>query len=202
MANPNISLLGATYSAVAGVTLPTQGGGTATFPWVEGSQTITQNGTVDVTSLEEVVVSVSGGGGVTVTDEPNATGITCVITSGSGPTPVETWETVHDGNIQWNHDDNADYPYCWISDLSSVQIPSGSVWRLTYSGNQYRCTAAYDSGQGTVVIGNPKWGGGNDDGSDVPMCFSNQGWGAWTGNLDVPNVSSTYAVKIERLMTE
>lgn len=63
MANPNISLLGATYNAVSGVQLPTSGGGTATFPFVEGSQTITQNGTVDVTNLAQVVVNVSGGGG-------------------------------------------------------------------------------------------------------------------------------------------
>ena len=63
MSAPNISLLGATYNSVAGVTLPKSGGGTATFPWVEGSQTINANGTVDVTSLAEVVVAVSGGGG-------------------------------------------------------------------------------------------------------------------------------------------
>ena len=63
MSAPSISLLGATYSDVAGVTLPKSGGGTATFPWVEGSQTINANGTVDVTSLAEVVVAVSGGGG-------------------------------------------------------------------------------------------------------------------------------------------
>ena len=62
MANPSISLWGATYSAVPGVTLPTSGGGEATFQWVEGSQTISENGTYDVTALEEVVVSVSGGG--------------------------------------------------------------------------------------------------------------------------------------------
>lgn len=62
MANPSISLWGATYSAVPGVTLPTSGGGEATFRWVEGSQTITTNGTVDVTNLAEVVVNVSGGG--------------------------------------------------------------------------------------------------------------------------------------------
>ena len=62
MAAPNISLLNATYSSVSGVTLPKQGGGTATFPWVEGSQTITTNGTVNVTNLAEVVVNVSGGG--------------------------------------------------------------------------------------------------------------------------------------------
>lgn len=63
MANPNISLLGATYNAVSGVQLPTSGGGTATFPYVEGSQTITTNNTYDVTNLAQVVVNVSGGGG-------------------------------------------------------------------------------------------------------------------------------------------
>ena len=63
MAKPNISLLGATYSGVAGVTLPKQGGGTATFPWVEGSETKTQNGTYDVTNLAQLIVNVAGGGG-------------------------------------------------------------------------------------------------------------------------------------------
>lgn len=66
MANPNISLLGATYSGVSGVTLPKQGGGTATFPWVEGSQNITTNNTYDVTNLAQVVVNVPGGGSATV----------------------------------------------------------------------------------------------------------------------------------------
>ena len=64
MSAPNISLLNATYSAVSGVTLPKSGGGTATFPWVEGSETKTQNGTYDVTNLAELVVNVSGGGSV------------------------------------------------------------------------------------------------------------------------------------------
>ena len=63
MAEPNITLLGATYSGVKGVTLPKQGGGSATFPWVEGSQTTTSNGTIDVTNLAELIVNVSGGGG-------------------------------------------------------------------------------------------------------------------------------------------
>lgn len=63
MAKPNISLLGATYSGVPGVTLPKSGGGTATFPWVEGSETKTENGTYDVTNLAQLVVNVSGGSG-------------------------------------------------------------------------------------------------------------------------------------------
>ena len=62
MANPNITLLNATYSGVTGVSLPKQGGGTATFPWVEGSETKTENGTYDVTNLAELVVNVSGSG--------------------------------------------------------------------------------------------------------------------------------------------
>lgn len=63
MAHPDISLLGAVYSNVSGVTLPKSGGGTATFPFVEGSQTITTNSTYDVTNLAQVIVNVAGGGG-------------------------------------------------------------------------------------------------------------------------------------------
>jgi len=69
MAKPNISLWGATYSGAAGVTLPKQGGGTATFPWVEGSETKTQNGTYDVSTLAEIVINVAGGGGSGLTYE-------------------------------------------------------------------------------------------------------------------------------------
>ena len=62
MANPNITLLGATYSGVSGVSLPKSGGGTATFPWVDGTKSITQNGTgIDVANYASVDVSVSGG---------------------------------------------------------------------------------------------------------------------------------------------
>lgn len=64
MANPSISLYGATYSGVTGVTLPTASNGTATFPWVEGSETKTENGTYDVTNLAQLIVNVSGGGTV------------------------------------------------------------------------------------------------------------------------------------------
>lgn len=63
MAKPTISLMGATYSDVSGVELPISGGGTASFPFVEGSDTVTQNGTYDVTALASLIVNVSGGGG-------------------------------------------------------------------------------------------------------------------------------------------
>ena len=63
MAKPNISLLGATYNGVAGVTLPKSGGGTATFPFVEGEEYIDENGEYDVTNLASIIVDVEGGGG-------------------------------------------------------------------------------------------------------------------------------------------
>lgn len=109
--------------------------------------------------------------------------------------PTETWETLIDYNVNWIQDSNNDYPYCWISDLSDVAISNGSVWRITYDNVEYRLTAV--SGK----IGNPKWGGGTDDGSDVPFVFENNGWGAWNGSLNVPNVDSSYPFKIERLVS-
>lgn len=75
MAKPTISLMGATYPDVSGVELPVSGGGTASFPFVEGSETKTQNGTYDVTTLAQLIVNVSGGGGLeyeTGTYKPSA----------------------------------------------------------------------------------------------------------------------------------
>lgn len=57
----NISLLGANYSNVPAVDLPRQGGGTARFYEVSGSESITANGTYDVTTKASVEVNVSGG---------------------------------------------------------------------------------------------------------------------------------------------
>lgn len=202
----NISWLGATYTGVPAITLPQQGGGTARFD--DASVTTAAAGDVaqgkiflasDGTPTEGTN---SGGGGVTVTDVPNATGTTCVITSGGQPTPTETWEMIHEGNIGFYHDSNNDYPYCWVSALSSVTIATGSVWRITYSGTTYRCTAAYDTILATACIGNPKWAQGSDDGSDVPFIFENLGYGAWMGNLNAPNTDAQYYFKIERLVTD
>lgn len=57
----NITLLGASYSDVPAVKLPKTGGGTATFYDCVGSETVTENGTFDVTGLAEMVVNVAGG---------------------------------------------------------------------------------------------------------------------------------------------
>ena len=117
--------------------------------------------------------------------------------------PSETWETLYDGNVQWEHEDSGDYPYCWISSLGNTPIAVGSVWRVTYNNTEYRCTGKTVSlgGGNWNVFGNPVWSGGTDDGSGVPFMFSDYTvYGAWSGGLDVPNVASSYYFKIERLV--
>lgn len=118
--------------------------------------------------------------------------------------PSETWETLLDGNVDWIHSDDGNYPYCWISSLGSTPITVGSVFRVTYDNTEYRCTAKTTSfnGQTFIVFGNPIWGDGADDGSDVPFIFNDYTrYGAWSGGLNAPNVNSSYYFKIERLVT-
>ena len=61
----NITWLDKAYTDVPFVALPQTGGGNAIFYDDTGSQTITENGTYDVTGIAEAVVNVSGGGGST-----------------------------------------------------------------------------------------------------------------------------------------
>lgn len=57
---------GSQFNNVPSVKLPKTGGGLAEFFDVGGSQSITSNGTYDVTTLAEVDVNVSGGGGTSL----------------------------------------------------------------------------------------------------------------------------------------
>lgn len=119
--------------------------------------------------------------------------------------PSETWETIlNTTTVNYFEDSNIAYPYCWIGSLSSVSITVGSVWRITYEGTEYRCTAVTASVPNvgnTAVIGNPKYSGATDDGTEVPFSFVNAGWGAWTGGINAENVDTTKTVKIERLVS-
>ena len=128
MAAPNISLLGATYSEVSGVTLPKSGGGTATFPWVEGSQTITTNNTYDVTNLASVIVNVSGG-------------------SSSAQTKTGTFTGNGTRQITVSCDFEPDLVY-WSSD-PGTSASSGTVTCLIARGmlaaNQYRNNSTSNS---------------------------------------------------------
>ena len=57
----NITLAGASYTAVPAIEVPITGGGTAKFYDCTGSKSITANGEVDVVGLESVNVNVQGG---------------------------------------------------------------------------------------------------------------------------------------------
>ena len=128
MSAPNISLMGATYSSVAGVTLPKDGGGTATFPWVEGSETKTENGTYNVTNLEQLVVNVSGGGGASNIRQGT-------FTTGSTGATAETFDTGYTGS---------GYPIAMFIYVDGGPYNNSSE----YGGNTtwYNSTVRYDCG--------------------------------------------------------
>lgn len=104
-----------------------------------------------------------------------------------------TWETLFEGTTQLVSD--TPYPYFWISSLSNVSIPVGSVWRVTMDGVQSPALTATSSQYGGM-IGNPLYSGGSDDGSGLKYDFFNAGWGAWSGGADM--TAGNHTVKIER----
>lgn len=59
----NVTVNGASYSDVPAVDLPLTAGGMTRFYDCTGSKTVTQNGSVDVTGLAQLIVNVAGGGG-------------------------------------------------------------------------------------------------------------------------------------------
>lgn len=116
---------------------------------VSGSDTVTSNDTYDVTNLAELVVNVSGSGSVTVTDEANATGTTCVITSGGSPTPsgiplntelIDFTKLTEDYAINSSGEAVATQWYC-ASDYTAVD-PSMT---FSYTGCRWYYIGVYDS---------------------------------------------------------
>lgn len=93
------------------------------------------------------------------------------------PEPSGNWTTIFDSTVQIL--DNTPYNQFWISALSEVYPAVGEIWRITINGTAYTCTAHEEDG--TVYIGNPLYDGGTDDGSNIPFCFYNLEWGAWSG---------------------
>lgn len=146
MSAPNISLMNATYSAVAGVTLPKSGGGTATFPWVEGSETKTQNGTYDVTNLAQLVVNVAGGGGGLVYETGTYTPTADIAR------PTIQWANTHSeapvlvlfsdqtGTDHSATNSNYNFMYCDFYKLWGNGVP--------YSSSAFRYAVAYYSYRG------------------------------------------------------
>ena len=162
MAKPNISLLGATYSGVAGVTLPTSGGGTATFPWVEGSETKTQNGTYDVTNLAEIIVNVAGGGGSgleyeTGTYTPSSDIARPTITWANSHTeaPVLVLFSDQTGTAHSTTNSNYNFMYCDFYKLWGHGIPySSSGFRYAVAYYSYRSSSTSSISSGGTICSN------------------------------------------------
>lgn len=114
--------------------------------------------------------------------------------------PTLIWETLLNDSIPYWADDNSDYPYCWITALGEITIPEGSIWRVTFDGVEYLLTGFTQAGYNYGVIGNPKWGGFEDNGVDAPFYFYGPIYGAWSGGANVAD-SSDHMVKIERAIT-
>jgi len=148
MANPNITFLGSSYTGVADVDLPDEGGGTATFSFADGSQTITQNNTYDVTHLAQVIVNVAGGGGgglvyETGTYEPESDIARPTITFANTHTeaPVLIYMCDVTGTANSTTNSNYVFDYCDPFKLWGYGYP--------YSSTGFRYANAYYSYRGT-----------------------------------------------------
>ncbi len=114
--------------------------------------------------------------------------------------PTYQFETLFNDRVAYWPDDNSDYPYCWITALGETTIPEGSTWRVTFDGAEYLLTGFTQAGHNYGVIGNPKWGGLEDNGVDAPFYFYGPFYGAWSGGANVAD-GSDHMVKIERAIT-
>ena len=130
---------------------------------------------------------------VTITDEANATGTTCVITtSGSTPEPAPSgnWETVFENDSVGVGSNGDSTGYVYLPDLSSVSIADESEWRITIDGHTYVGTAAYVSQVGTYGV----W---YKDANDTDtVLFYNPGY-AWIGYMLYQD-SGSISLKIEQ----
>ena len=129
---------------------------------------------------------------MTVTDEANATGTTCVITSESSPTPPSptTWETLYNGSVNINEDSGGNYIY--ISQSEIVLITQDSLWKITWNGTSTEHVPIYE--QYNQWISDYCIDGIND-GTNTPYSIWSL-YDAWI--ISVGNLTGTISLKIER----
>lgn len=98
MATRNISLLGATYSAVPAVQLPISGGGTAKFTEVSDTTATASDvasGKTFYLATGEQATGTASGSSISISDLPNATGTTLVVTGDEGSSPSATQHSIY-----------------------------------------------------------------------------------------------------------
>lgn len=164
----NITLLGASYTAVPAVTLPKTGGGTVKFS--------------DASVTTAVESDVAEGKTFLLADGSIGTG-----TASGGDEPSEpTYETYFDDSITIGD-------YVSIPSLSDLVFAEGETWRVTWDGVEYICpTQIYQGWLWTV--GNQSLAS-TDDGLNEPFCLYNYGSGAMNGNA---RTGGTHTLKLEK----
>lgn len=155
----NVTIAGASYSSVPSIKVPQTGGGTATFYDCTGSQSITENGTVDVTGLAQVVVSVAGSGGLpsgiaavacgTHTFSSDVTTSRQTVTHGLGAVP--------DLVLFYRSGSNIATTYSMLWSLRCTKMPYRSsaytLWN-TYHGNSTTSCTTTNSSSTTAGVSN------------------------------------------------
>lgn len=109
--------------------------------------------------------------------------------------PSEDWEILFDESVTFG--EASPYNQIWIASLGNLHPVVGEVYRVTIDGTTYNLTAQKD--ENTVYIGNPMYDWGTDDGSGVPFCFFNNGYGGLQGWSELS--ATAHTVKIERRVT-
>lgn len=211
----NITLLGASYTDVPAVDLPKTGGGTVRFYENGGTPSATQH-TILFEFTDETTQSITGywdssfiSDAITAT-EPTTIGQKTVDTAALDGVTWYTrhtvqWETLYDGNEVHFYPDNEPPAYCWITELGDIRPSVGSVWRITFDGVMYdnliaKSIIAPWNQSKQIIIGNAALYGEEFEDTGEPFVFYNIGYGAWSGGVEGPNVSSTHALKVERLV--
>lgn len=201
----NITLLGASYTDVPAIDLPKTGGGTVRFFENGVTPSQTQHTILfefEDTTTESITAYWDGtfiSDAITATTPTEYGGKTVQEASLDGVAwytkPSEDWSVLFDGPVTFGQ--ASPYNQIWIASLGSLHPVVGEVYRVTVDGTAYTLTAHED--EGTVYIGNPMYDWGNDDGSGVPFCLFNQGYGGLQGWTELS--ATAHTVKIEKKVT-
>ena len=120
--------------------------------------------------------------------------------------PTVIWETLfEESNVNF-YPDETPPPYCWITDLGDIWPAVGSVWRITFDGVPYVCTAysyitPWNNNREAIMIGNSSLYDSAAEDTGEPFILYNIGYGAWSGGYEGQNVQSSHALKVEQLVT-
>ena len=136
----------------------------------------------------------SGGGSITITEEANTTGTTCVISIGSSPAPSETWETI------WNTPITAYDDVATIPSLADYYYAENETYRVTLNSEEYRVNTYYYPTGSCYIIGNEGLLS-DPSATGLPFLSYNVGWDALYVHIQNGGSGNTYPFKLEKLVT-